>query len=201
MKLTTKEQQEIIQAINKAEESCGGEILVVLAKSSWDWSRHSLYLSIITSFIVSIAIWRSGFNIAYPHFFLGQLSVILLIESILRLTGLDARISPRSARQYATRIQAQSAFYGYGVNNTRNRAGVLIYLSMQERCCELLVDTGLKGQPATSWQKIVGDITSGIKHGELVPSLKNAIEESGMIIARHYPGYPDDKNELPDLRV
>ena len=86
-----------------------------------------------------------------------------------------------------------------GVYNTKDRTGVLIFISALEHRVELLADKGINEKiPQEKWDSILNHIIDGITSGQLVKHLSESISECGKLLAEHYPIQPEDVNELKD---
>lgn len=100
-----------------------------------------------------------------------------------------------------TRVRraAQRAFFKYGLDKTKERTAILIYISHKERRAELLADQGVDAQVLPgSWQSIITDLTLNIAHGRLGFGLVHAIEHCAEILNRYFPGDATDDNVLSD---
>lgn len=103
---------------------------------------------------------------------------------------IDRRIAQRAAE----------AFVAEEVFNTRDRTGILIFLSLMERRVIVLGDAGInsKVKPA-EWEDVVNVIVQGIKEGRPADGLVAGIGKAGALL--HNDGVarrPDDTDELPD---
>ena len=86
-----------------------------------------------------------------------------------------------------------------GVYNTKDRTGILIFISIMERRVELLADSGINELISPEkWQNIVNNIIKGIRQKEIADHLVESISECGNLLAEHFPIQTDDKNELTD---
>ena len=86
-----------------------------------------------------------------------------------------------------------------GVYNTKDRTGILIFISILERRVELLADSGINEKiPQGKWQNIVDNIIQGIKEKNVTAHLIESINDCGDLLAQHFPIQPDDVNELSD---
>ncbi len=84
-----------------------------------------------------------------------------------------------------------------GVYKTRDRTGILIFISLLERKIELIADSGINEKITQSrWNDIVTHIISGIKAKELANNLIEAIDECGKLLSKYFPIKKDDENEL-----
>lgn len=96
--------------------------------------------------------------------------------------------------------RAAQAFVAEEVFATRDRTGILIFLSLLERKVLVLGDSGINAKVKQSdWDGIIQMIVSGIKKGTAADGLVSAIQECGRLLELHgVKRRADDKDELPD---
>lgn len=93
---------------------------------------------------------------------------------------------------------AMHAFVEEEVFSTRDRTGILIYVSLLEHRIEVLGDTGINAKVSPDeWIDVVKRIRRGIKNENLTEGLVDAIETCGHLLERSGVEIrPDDENEL-----
>ncbi len=94
---------------------------------------------------------------------------------------------------------AQGHFLRMGMQNTRERNGVLIFVAPRSRRFAIVGDEGIHrrcGDPF--WNELASEISGHFKEGHFSRGLLHAISKAGALLARHFPHPPDDKNELSD---
>ena len=98
------------------------------------------------------------------------------------------------------RQRAVEAFVEHEVFATRERTGVLIFLSLFERRVVVLGDSGINARVKPGeWDGIVAGIVAGIKRGQPGQALVEAIGRCGELLQREgVERRADDANELPD---
>lgn len=99
-----------------------------------------------------------------------------------------------------TRERAARAFLEQEVFRTRDRTGILIFLSLFEHRVVVLGDSGInqKVEPG-QWDGIVQTVVAGIRAGRPGEALVEAIRQCGELLERHGLAIqPDDRNELKD---
>jgi putative membrane protein len=99
-----------------------------------------------------------------------------------------------------TRQRAAMAFLDEEVFRTRERTGILLFLSLFERRVVVLADSGIHAlvQPG-QWDGIATAIAAGIRAGRPREALLEAIRSCGDLLERHgVARRADDVNELPD---
>ncbi len=100
--------------------------------------------------------------------------------------------------------RASLAFLSEEVFKTRERTGILIFLSFFERRVVVLGDSGINAKVAQSdWQGIVNTIIKSVKHGNPADGLVGAIQQCGELLLQHgVERRRDDTDELSDsLRI
>ena len=92
------------------------------------------------------------------------------------------------------------AFAGAEVSSTRQRTGLLIYVSLFERRCRVLPDIGVAaGTGPEPWQAWADAVAAGIGHRRAAPALVRVIEEfADALVARGLARPADDTDELPN---
>lgn len=99
-----------------------------------------------------------------------------------------------------TRERAARAFLEQEVFRTRDRTGILVFLSLFEHRVVVLGDSGInqKVDPA-QWDGIVQTVVAGIRAGKPGEALVKAIRQCGEMLEHHGVAVrPDDRNELED---
>ena len=95
-------------------------------------------------------------------------------------------------------LAARAAFLDHEVFATRERSGVLLYLSLLEHRVEVLADSGVEAvvHPG-EWDEIVAGIVRGIREGRAADALIEAIGRCGEILDRRgLERREDDADEL-----
>lgn len=99
-----------------------------------------------------------------------------------------------------TRQRAEMAFLEEEVFRTRERTGILLFLSLFEHRVVVLADSGIHAlvQPG-QWDGIAAEIVAGIRAGRPGEALLAAIRSCGELLERHgVARRADDVNELTD---
>lgn len=116
-----------------------------------------------------------------------------------RVPALRRLFTPQKIRAASTRAAAREAFVDQNISCTRDRTGILIYVSTFEQRAEIVVDIGIirresDGQLAAAITKIENVITQG----ENLEAFEQAVRELGQWLADSLPPRIDDTNELAD---
>lgn len=100
--------------------------------------------------------------------------------------------------------RALEAFVSEEVFQTRDRTGILIFISLFERRVQVIGDSGINARVTPGdWEDVVEIIVNGIKSGQAAEGLIRAIEKCGDLLkTKEVQRRVDDSNELSDsLRI
>ena len=102
------------------------------------------------------------------------------------------------------RIQdvAFKVFLQEGIYKTKERTGMLLFMSFLEKEAVVLGDEGINKEVSpTIWEGILSQLTEGMKKGEKTTAIIQTIQSMGNLL-KQYPIKPNDTNELrDDLRI
>jgi putative membrane protein len=131
-----------------------------------------------------------------------QLSAFIAVSLILAHPKLRVLAVPKLARVERAQRAAMRQFLAQGLQNTKDRTGVLIFVSVAERYAAIIADEGINAKVEQNvWDGAMADLISAIKEKRAADGLLAAIERCGAVLAQHFPAKPGDKNEIPDKVV
>jgi putative membrane protein len=202
-------------AVKMAEEKISGEIVPVIVERSGEYSIAKYKGAIIASALTFVAIVildryviRDAANTLFydPAFIL--LMVVLggvLGAAVTHFSDpLKKLLVARRYQDFVTRQCAENAFLEEEVFNTRQRTGIMIFVSFFEHEVIVMADSGINRiVDQSQWDKIVQDIIKDIRQGRVVEALENGIKQCGdILLEKGFLKTADDTNELrDDLRV
>jgi len=103
---------------------------------------------------------------------------------------------PREVLAERVRQRATEAFVSEEVFRTRDRTGILIFVSLFERRVIVRADRGLDGVVTPrEWEEVVAGIVAGMRRGQPGPGLADGIRRCATLAGR-FPPRPDDRDEL-----
>ena len=137
-----------------------------------------------------------------PKIFLSQVDDQRVIDAI----AAAERNSSGQIRVYISERQVEEVlseakvhFLRLGMEKTRARNAVLIYIAPHSRNFAIVGDIGVHEKCGDEfWKSIASTMETYLKQERYTEALIAAIEAVGVILAQHFPRQPDDKNELPD---
>jgi putative membrane protein len=197
--LTETEAASVSEHVAQAERGTAGEIVVVLAERSDGYERQRTAASFSATLLVALALYTFVPVIPELWVLCSQVPVMLLFWWLSGLPGVTRMLVPARALHAAVRARAEQSFLEQGVTETRDRSGVLLFLSEAERRVELLADRGIHQRVgAEAWQALVNDVVTAIRSGRAASGITSAVDAIGARLAQHFPPAPDDTNELPN---
>jgi uncharacterized membrane protein len=94
---------------------------------------------------------------------------------------------------------AQQAFLRLGMQGTKHRNGVLIFVAPRSRTFAVIGDEAVHAKCGNGfWQELAAAMTGYFKRGEFTDGLVHGVGRAGELLAAHFPRAPHDRNELPD---
>ncbi len=212
IKFTEADRKTVSASIKQAESNTSGEIAVAVIKESYNYAVYEIIASIIISFFyfifmmfyvaeIEIFLQRQfwDYSVNYLPLFYGfSIFIVMTIFYFLfNISSLDRLIVPKKVRNSKVKERATRHFMESGIADTRDRTGILIFISILERRVELLADRGIAEKISQEkWNDIVSNIVSGIKSGQLNSRLNEAVAECGNLLQEFFPIKEDDTNEL-----
>ena len=112
----------------------------------------------------------------------------------------EAALTPGMAYQGVTnRERARELFAQYGVWDTEDNCGVLIYINLAEHQVDIVADrhVGRRITPE-QWQAICRTMTAGFAQGNYHDSTVQALGELNSLLQHHFPATGERGNQLPN---
>lgn len=103
------------------------------------------------------------------------------------------------SKKKKVRENAIKIFHQYGLDKTKDKLGIMFFVSIKEKQVEILADDGIvKKIPNEFWQEIVDDFLNLVRHDEFAKGFKQAIEKSSNQLIAKFPIQTNSNNELSD---
>lgn len=197
--LTHSEKERLRDAIRAAEAKTHGEIVTVIARTSGDYFYYP-------------TLWAALIAIASPALLLAlpvspgplgiievQLVVFVLLAAALRLPAIKMRLVPHAVRRLHASRRARDQFHAQGLHRTRERSGVLLFVSVAEHYVEVIADEGIHTRvPEGTWHELVRAFTARVRAGQIGEGFIEAVNAIGGHLQTHFPAEAGNPNELPD---
>jgi len=92
---------------------------------------------------------------------------------------------------------AREEFFKTGMDNTRDKTGILLFLILKERSFHILADSGINAKVSQAvWDGISAEMQRHFKNGDFSSGVQHGIEKVGEVLTAHFPIKSDDTNEL-----
>jgi len=197
----------ITAAVQGAEKRTSGEIVPYVVEQCDDYEyaewRGGALLALLTAIVLMFlhrytAIWLpidlAGKLLAIVVAFGIGMLLVKYVQSLKRV------LAGNTAMERRLHQRASEAFLAEEVFLTRDRTGILLFLSLLERRVLVLGDAGINAKvKQEEWQDVVATVIAGIRSGSPVDGLVNAIQKCGALLERSGVSIrADDRDELPD---
>lgn len=214
-KFSDSDLQRIKTAVSNAEQKISGEIVPVIVERSGEYTIANYKASLIgaaLAFVTMILLDRYIQDEATNTLFYDPAFIFLVVL----LGGIVGAALPnfsdeikrllvsRSYQDLMTRQCAENAFLEEEVFNTRQRTGIMIFVSFFEHEVIVMADQGIsKVVEQKQWDQIVQEIIRSIRNGKVVEALESGIRRCGdILLEKGFLKTDDDTNELRDeLRI
>jgi putative membrane protein len=199
--------ERIKKAVRDAESKISGEIVPVFVEKSGFYSIATyraalvgaavvfLLIIIFDRYVPSLAVYDPMIIFAFVMIggFVGALNAHF-INPVRRLMLSQTHLDQ------ATRKRAETAFLEEEVFNTRQRTGILIFISFFEHEVIVMADKGIsKVVDQKEWDSLVRSIIQQVKQGKITDGIVAAIGRCGdILLEKGFVITPDDVNELGD---
>lgn len=188
----------ITAAVQSAERATSGEIVPVIVERSDPYAELRFGAAALVAFACAALALAFEPGLA-PWLVPTQLGVFAAgawlfgRPALLRRLVADEVVTRRVARAAAL------AFHEAGLVETRERTGILIYVSLLEHRVLVLADRGIHARvEAGTWDSVVARIVAGICENRAEAGLADGIRLCGEILSERFPIRPGDLNELPN---
>jgi putative membrane protein len=200
--LTESDRARIADAVRKAERRTSGEFVTVIARRSDTYLVMPLLIAAALALILPGAFWLLGLVHDFGTLYVLQLAVFIALALLLHWQVIAVQLVPERIKAARVTRRAREQFLLRGLHRTRERAGVLLFVSVAEHRVEIIADEGIHARVAPgAWDTIVANFTREVRERRVAAGFVGAIEAIAEILATHFPRAPDDANELPDRLV
>lgn len=200
--LSDADKQRLAQAVARAEAGTSGEFVTVIAAAADDYLYAPLLWAALAALALPGLVTVSGIAILIEHQYLIQIVAFFALALLFQWRPLKMRLLPRRLKYARAHRLAQEQFYVQGLRLTRERTGVLLFVSVAEHYVEIIADRGIDSVvPAGTWDDVVARFVEQIKSGQVAEGFVGAVEACGALLAEHFPARDDNRNELPDRLI
>ncbi|HNQ97638.1 MAG TPA: hypothetical protein PKH81_06080 [Treponemataceae bacterium] len=203
---------ELEKAIQMTEQSSSGEIVIAIAEESSDYSFRELFAAVLFGAAVFTLLLLCNSYVTQwmkYHWWHVEPSLVTAVTGAVsflamavffifaNVPAIDSLIVPKKEKEQAVYRRALRHFVESGVYATKERTGILIYISCMERQVRILADTGIRTKIDESyWKDRALEVAHGIKTGTTKKALLSTIQAMSTILSQHFPPSPQNPDEL-----
>ncbi len=182
--ISTEQEKEIEKKIDELSSKTGCALTICSVRSSTRYT-HILWIvpaiiGVLTAFFISLASYKTIWP-SYTEIFL----VLAIQIGIMAGTFLALKLSPALClvfipkRKQLEQIQSKSkmTFMDRKIYETKNRMGILIYISILEKSVQVQTDSGVQMNTGESdWNPIISLLETQLQNENIYPHFINCIE-------------------------
>lgn len=197
MKLNENNKILIKEAVEKAESKTSGEIVpVVLDKSDFYPTAH-FRMALIVGILSSLICYYT-YDFEDPiTLILVQIPGMMLGYFLAYFNTFKKLFTTKEEMNEEVQQRALEIFHTHQVSMTKDRTGIMIFISLLEKEVKVLADCGINEKVEKDyWDKLVVNLISNIKIGNITKGLVSAISQCGDSLQESFPIKKDDTNEI-----
>jgi len=204
---TQSDLDRVARSVAGAEHGTSAEIVPFIVGRSDAYDEAVLRGGLLGAVLTLGVLW--GIRAWTPFWIPFDLTGLILFFLLFTAGAMIAvRETPLLLRSFAGREllrrrtlqRATEAFVSEEVFATKQRSGILIFISILERTVHVIGDSGInKRVGAEEWRVIADSIAGSIRAGNAADGLMSGLQQCHELLHRHgFRAAPDDRNELRD---
>lgn len=199
--LNASERRKVAETIKAVESRTDAELVTVLARRADNYLYISTLWAAFLALLLAPLMQFLPWWIEYPQAFTLQWILFIALAILFRWRPLTMRLIPKKVKYWRASNLARRQFLEHELHSTRDRLGLLIFVSQDEHYVEILADRGLAEQITNeSWQEIVENFIREVKKGKTGEAFIHCVEKCGLLLEEAAPATVV-KNELPNHLV
>ena len=204
----------IREKVETVEKRTSGEIALAIIKQSDSYAAIELTVASFVAFIFGVIFtifagriqaflskfyWLPSISLFASLFLIFTSTVFLLTYLFLNISSSERIFIPKSVRLAKTKRRAYLHFFESGLYKTKERSGILIFVSVLERTVIVFADEGINAKVEQSeWNEICQSLILSLKQKKAGKGFLAAAEQCGEILAKAFPAKAVNPNELAD---
>jgi len=200
-KLDNDSKSRISSKIADIERKTNSELICLIAPQSARYFFFPLFLSALVALfspILEPIIVSLGFT-EFMYTFEHQTIFFLLLAALFMFTPFNMFLTPKWLRtQNCTRFSVEQ-FFAHRVDETKDRSGVLIFVSWKERFVTVVADKGITEKvDQAAWDDLIIGFTQHVKNKKIEQGFLEMIDKSGRLLIDNFPAKAINEDELPN---
>ncbi len=196
--LIPETKKELLAAAKEIESHSSAEIVIAVRGHSRSYLHIDLGLAMAAAVVTLAVLLFGSWPVQTLFLLLDPLLIGLLVfVASTSLSWPKYHLSRQHSLHHAVKQAAALTFLQRGIHNTRGRTGVLIYISILERWCEVVADSGIAlSVPEEEWQDHCTALGNAVATSPA--HFIQSLAALGIVLKDHLPIEDDDSNELHD---
>jgi putative membrane protein len=195
----------IALAVQEAERGTCGEIVPYIVPESDDYAEAIWRAAALgaSTMLVAMSIAQVAFDFRMRLGIIGValatiLFALLCATLVAFVPSLKRLAAGRDLLARRTLQRAEEAFIAEEVFATRERVGILLFISLLEHRVIVLGDTGINQRVASEeWSSVVATMVDAIRRRRTAEGITAAVHQCSEILVAHgFGAAPDDVDEL-----
>ncbi|WP_346836861.1 TPM domain-containing protein [Microbulbifer sp. SAOS-129_SWC] len=199
--LDSEYRRRVAETIKQVESRTDAEVVTVLAREADNYLYISTLWAAFLALLLAPLIQFLPWWIDEKQAFMLQWILFIVLAVLFRWRPLTMRLVPKKVKYWRAANLARREFLEQDLHSTRDRLGLLIFVSQAEHYVEILADRGLAIQVTDeNWQEIVEKFIREVKRGRTGEAFIHCVERCGELLQEAAP-ITEIKNELPNHLV
>jgi putative membrane protein len=194
--------QRIENAIRAAEAKTSGEFVTVIARRCDTYLFLPILYASVLAMTAPPVLFALRLETRALPLFLIQIAIFATLAVLFLWTPVTMALVPRAVKLHRAARLAREQFYARALHETADRHGVLLFVAVAERYVQIIADRGIHSRaPEGAWDGVVAVFTAKVRAGRIADGFVTAIEDCSVLLAKHFPRRPDDKDELTNRLI
>jgi len=224
--MSPEHRREIEAAVAEVEARTSGEIYCVAAEASSDYREVGAAWAAGAALLAPAFLLLAGVHVTAPDLLGGwsaaqagdaaesavrsalagtlmlQGALFVAILVVVSLGPVRRALTPSGLKRHRVRERARQQFAARNLSATRERTGVLIFVSLEEHMAEIVADEGIASRVSPEvWDRAMAALVDGMRRGDPGTGFAQAVRLCGEVLAAHFPVRDDNPDELPNALV
>ena len=190
----------LYETIAKIENNSLVEIVVIIKPSSGKYRDIPVWSGIIISFLLFTFFMFSAFEFDMFLIYAFVILSFFFVYALVAATSFIQKLIVKKARKARNvEINARAVFQKGGIRFTKERIGVLFYVSLFEKMVCIIPDRGAESAvPLEDWDRMKNDFQQIFKTDNPASTLLEMLNKQKSFFSKYIPPVENDINELPD---
>lgn len=198
-RLKLEDEARIDAAIADLERRSAAEVVVVIAQRAASYASYPALWAACCALLTGWVAALIDPALPVSHVVFVQGAALIVAAALFYLTPLGVNFVPSAVKHARAAMLARLEFANLVNDRTRQRNGVLLFVSLAEHYIEIIADDAVGAAiPPERWQQLVDQFRDKAKRGALGDSLVILISACAAVLEQHFPARPGQQNELPN---